>query len=191
MCEITVKTFKAPFVNKKEILRYAKSPELNEEILSLLEEAINLTDSQIEYKVCYTVLPLEIKGNECKFPCFSLYSRDLSKNLSGCKEAVVFAATLGVGVDRLINKYSRIAPSKALLIDAYAAERIEALCDEFTKSLNFKTKPRFSAGYGDLNIETQKEIFSLLNPAKNIGLTLNESQMMSPSKSVTAFMGIV
>ena len=51
-------------------------------------------------------------------------------------------------------------------------------------------KPRFSAGYGDLPLTVQREIFSQLNPDRKIGLTLNESLLMSPSKSVTAFAGI-
>ena len=191
MYEITVKTFSAPIIRKNEILRFAKVKHPTKEILNLLNEVIGLCESELEYKVCFAVLPLEIKENLCDFSCFSLKSKNLSENLSSSKDVVVFAATLGAKIDRLINKYSRISPSKALLIDAFATERIEALCDEFTNSLNFKTSPRFSAGYGDLKIENQKEIFAFLNPSKHIGLTLNESLTMSPSKSVTAFMGIV
>ncbi len=191
MYEINVKTFTAPPVNKKEILRYAKVKNPSDDISKLLDEVITDCQNQIEYKVCYTVVPVETRDDLCVFPFFSFKSKDLSKNLSKSSEAVIFAATLGAKIDRLINKYSRISPSKALLIDAFATERIEALCDEFVKSLNLKTSPRFSAGYGDLTLEIQKQIFGLLNPNKYIGLTLNESQTMSPGKSVTAFMGIV
>ena len=191
MYEITVKNLEAPPVNIKEVLRYAKTKEPSEEISSLLNEVVLLCENQIEYRVCYARLPVRVTDGICSFPDFSFESKDLCYSLKAAGEAVVFAATLGAKIDRLINKYSRIAPSKALLIDAFASERIEALCDEFTKSLPFKTLPRFSAGYGDLKIENQKKIFALLNPQKNIGLTLNESLTMSPSKSVTAFMGIV
>ena len=73
-------------------------------------------------------------------------------------------------------------------------ERIEALCDDFCNdiqnTLKTQLKPRFSAGYGDLPLDTQKQIFSLLNLSKNIGLTLNDSLLMSPTKSVTAFIGM-
>ena len=51
-------------------------------------------------------------------------------------------------------------------------------------------RPRFSAGYGDLSLSVQKDIFSVLDCARKIGLTLNDSLIMSPSKSVTAVVGI-
>ena len=49
---------------------------------------------------------------------------------------------------------------------------------------------RYSPGYGDLSLESQKQVFALLNPPKYIGVTLNDSLLMSPSKSVTGIIGI-
>ena len=51
-------------------------------------------------------------------------------------------------------------------------------------------KPRFSPGFGDLSLENQKKIFSFLRCSQQIGLTLNDSLVMSPEKSVTAFIGL-
>lgn len=51
-------------------------------------------------------------------------------------------------------------------------------------------RPRFSPGYGDLPLSAQREIFAVLDCGKRIGLMLNDSLLMSPSKSVTAFVGI-
>jgi 5-methyltetrahydrofolate--homocysteine methyltransferase len=71
---------------------------------------------------------------------------------------------------------------------------VRELCDEFCKDikaeLNVNLKPRFSPGYGDLDLSCQKDIFKLLDCSKKIGLTLNDSLLMSPTKSVTAFVGI-
>ena len=53
-----------------------------------------------------------------------------------------------------------------------------------------RTRPRFSAGYGDLPLGVQREIFAALDCPKHIGLTLNDSLLMSPTKSVTAIVGI-
>ena len=76
-------------------------------------------------------------------------------------------------------------------------ERIEALCDEFCRDmerelalLGFCTTKRFSPGYSDLPLEIQRDIFRVLGCEKRIGLMLNESLLMSPSKSVTAIVGI-
>ena len=51
-------------------------------------------------------------------------------------------------------------------------------------------RPRFSAGYGDFELSAQTEIFHALDCQRKIGLTLNDSLLMSPSKSVTAIIGI-
>lgn len=59
-----------------------------------------------------------------------------------------------------------------------------------SKELDVRLKPRFSAGYGDLPLEVQKDIFRVLDCPRKIGLTLNDSLLMSPTKSVTAIVGI-
>ena len=133
-------------------------------------------------------------GIVCCFDSFSVRSEQLAKNLQGCSKVLLLAATAGVGIDRLIGKYGRIAPSKALMFQAIGTELVEAICDAFSKeyeeTYHCVLRPRFSPGYGDLALETQKDIFAVLEPARKIGLTLNDSLLMSPSKSVTAFAGI-
>lgn len=192
--EIITKTYEEPPYNVKEILRYSGCKTANNEILNLIDSCIAESKKIISYKVCYCFLPLDISGEKCDFTVFKVNSKNLAFNLQGSKEVLLFAATVGVGVDRLINKYGRISPSKALIFQAIGAERIEALCDIFcadiSKEKGVLLKPRFSPGYGDLPIEVQQDVFSVLNCGKKIGLYLNESMLMSPSKSVTAFAGI-
>ena len=190
-------SFAEPKINEKEILRYMASLAGGEEIHSLVDECLTEVLGMLEYKVCYAVLPVEIDGNIITLPCGRIESKNLAKNLSGCGRSIVFAATIGIGIDRLISKYSRLSPSKALCLQAIGAERVEALCDDFCKKIEKEykingenLKPRFSPGYGDLPLETQKMIFSLLDCPKRIGVSLGESLLMSPSKSVTAFVGI-
>ncbi len=188
--QIYVKNFSAPPVSTKEILRYAGCKEAGEDILTLIKECMPEAERVLSYKVCYGEFGLSVSDEVCDFGAFSVASSDLSKNLEGCDRVLIFAATVGVGLDRLIAKYSRISPSRALLFQAIGAERIEALCDLFCKESGLKLKPRFSPGYGDLPLCTQKEIFAVLSPEKRIGLTVNDSMLMSPTKSVTAIVGI-
>ena len=178
-------------LKKDEILRYLRTDKLDEAVLN---ECLSLLERELIFKVCYTTLPLTIKDEVCDFADFSVESSDLAKNLRDCDSVILFAATVGVGIDRLISKYSRISPLKAVFIDAIGAERIESLCDRFCDDLrslhNIETRPRFSAGYGDLPLETQKQIISVLNTSKNIGVSLTDSLLLTPTKSVTAFIGI-
>lgn len=189
---VITKTYPSPTINRKEILYYMGCKSETAEISTFLDSAINEAEQILKYNVCFIELPLEIKNDVCDFKTFSLESKDLSYTLRGCKRVVLFAATIGIGIDRLINRYSRTSPTRSVILSAIGSERIEALCDMFCGSLKTKYEitPRFSAGYGDLSIFTQREIFSLLGCEKNIGLTLNESMLMSPTKSVTAFVGI-
>ena len=91
----------------------------------------------------------------------------------------------------------KVSPSMAVCLQALGAERIEALCDQFCADMARKQgstgkslRPRFSPGYGDFPLEAQKDIFTVLGCDRRIGLTLNNSLIMSPTKSVTAIIGI-
>lgn len=191
---ILSKIYTEPPFCEKEILRYAGCKETNNEIEILAKNCIDEIKSKLTYKVCYRQFEVSVCDDVCDFGAFTFRSKKLAQNLQKCKSVVVFAATVGVEIDRLIAKYGRISPSKALMFQAIGAERIEALCDIFcadiAKEYNLSTKPRFSPGYGDLQLDAQKEIFTVLSPEKNIGLFLTDSMLMSPSKSVTAIVGL-
>ncbi len=123
-------------------------------------------------------------------------SRSLSGNLKGCVKAALFGATLGPGVDHLIRRTSLTDMSRAVIQQACAAAVLEEYCDkkqlELGRELEKKglyLRPRFSPGYGDFDIRCQKPVMRLLDCAKTIGLTMTDSYMMTPSKSVTAVIG--
>ena len=124
-------------------------------------------------------------------------STSLAKRLAGCSRAVIFAATVGAQLDRLVTRYSAVSPAKALLLDTIGTERVEALCDTVCAELASKyasegllVRPRFSAGYGDIPLSMQKDIFAVLDCPKKIGVSLGEGLLMSPAKSVTAIVGV-
>ena len=54
----------------------------------------------------------------------------------------------------------------------------------------WQVNPRYSPGYGDVPLDTQRIFFSLLPCTSKIGLTLTDSLVMAPEKSVTAFIGM-
>lgn len=179
---------------EKEILRYSGCREESKEISALFKWCTNEVKGKLTYKVCYCELPVKTDGSICDFDFFSVQSEKLAYNLQGCQRIILFAATVGVGLDRLITKYSRISPANAVMLQAIGSERIETLCDAFcddiSKEYGVNLRPRFSPGYGDLPLQTQRDIFKVLDCERKIGLTLNGSLLMSPTKSVTAFVGI-
>ena len=192
MSTVFVKTYPEISVNKNEVFRYAKGADegvVNE----LLSECL----PKLTYKVCYMHFPLKCDGNVLDLGFAKTYSKALMKNLGGCSEIVLFGATIGIEFDRLMQRYMHLSPAKAFILQGIGAERIESLCDVFCGELENELKtcgkhirPRFSAGYGDFTLDAQKEIFSVLDAPRKRGLTLTDSLIMSPSKSVTAIVGI-
>ena len=194
---IFLKTYDPPIYDKTEILRYAgvrsELPQLEPLVLECMDEAAD----KFTYNVCYGVFPVMQRGDMLDLGFAEVRSKSLSKNLDGCCTAVVFAATVGIGIDRLIARYGNISPTKSLLFQAIGAERIESLCDAFNRDITqdaaqheMFTRPRFSPGYGDVPLSLQTDIFRTVDCQRKLGLTLNSSLLMSPSKSVTAIIGI-
>ncbi len=194
MIDFYLKSFTEPPVNKNEIFRYTGEKKENPELNTVVDDCLKEILSLLSYRVTAKEFPVSITDDIISFPFFSVKSKDLSKNLNGCKSAVIFGATTGIETDRLISKYSVTSPLRAFIMQAVGTERIEALCDSFQdeirRTYGYSLKPRFSPGYGDLPLEFQKEIFTALNLSKNIGLTLKNNLIMAPSKSVTAIIGV-
>ncbi len=120
----------------------------------------------------------------------TLASRDLWRCLRGAREAYLFAATLGHDVDRLIRKYAALSAADLLIVQAIAATAIEQYIDDETASWGEKLLPRYSPGYGDLPLSVQPDFLAALDARKTLGITLTETFLMIPSKSVTAIIGI-
>lgn len=119
-------------------------------------------------------------------------SENLAKHLTGCKELLLFAATLGSGLDREIKKMTLESLALGNAAQAVAASLVEVYCNQTLD--DYKVEPlqqraRFSPGYGDWALDEQEKFFKLLN-TRSIGLTLTSSGMMAPVKSVTAVVGL-
>lgn len=186
---IRTEEFAPPPIRRREILRYAGVKEESPELAALLDECLAELGDALCYKVCYDEYPLLCGERSIHLGFAEVPSNDLLRNLAGCDAAVVFCATVGLGMDRLIARYSRTSPAKALLFEAIGNERIESLCDAFCATQK-ATAPRFSPGYGDLPLAVQRDIFSALDCPRRIGVSLGDNLLMTPQKSVTAILGI-
>jgi len=143
-------------------------------------------------KACFVRASVMVNADEITFPFANFHSKDLSKNLSGCREAFVFAVTLGHGVERLLSKMSRLSSADFFIYDAACSALAESVCDIAENIIkgDIFCKPRFSPGYGDLPLSVQKDVLSVLNAEKLLGITLTDTNLMIPQKSITAFIGI-
>ena len=194
---IGVKIFDPPVWNVREIMRYARIRGADESYRGLIDECMAEAEPALSYRVCYMFSDICRVDDDISFSGLTVSSATLSKALKDADRLLLFAATVGAPFDRLIQRYSRLSPSKALVLQAIGAERVESLCDAFCGEINASLRAdnkrltaRVSPGYGDISLDTQRDIFALLDCPRKIGLTLDESLLMSPSKSVTAICGV-
>lgn len=187
-----------PPPDRGEIFRYAGCRNPGPAEGQLLERCFAELEDRLRCQVCWDCFPvtaLPDGGLDLGFA--RTESAGLARRLNGCRACVLFAATVGLELDRLIARYGGASPARSLFFQAIGAERIEALCDAFCGQMaedlarqGRGVTMRFSPGYGDLPLALQRDIFRVLDCPRRIGLTLNESLLMSPSKSVTAIFGI-
>ena len=188
---IYIKSYKAPDVDVREALRYAgmraEDEAVERELIAAYAEAMPV----LSYRVCYVRLDVDAPFVRRLIES-SVSARE---RLCEARSVIVFLATVGVGIDRLIARAAVGSPARALLFDAIGAERVEALCDEFCREMAKECAQksitrRFSPGYGDISLEFQRDIFELLDGHRSIGVALCDSLLMSPSKSVSAIIGV-
>ena len=159
------------------------------ELFRVSEAVIQLSEPR--YAVCRVpITTLDDGVTDLSFT--KTESRALLKILSGAKEAFVLACTLGVEVDRVIGKLSKTSRAEAFIYDAVASAVVEAVLDAIEKEITdgYRTTPRFSPGYGDFSLSCQGELLDFLGAPHHLGVTLNDSGLMSPMKTVTAVIGI-
>ncbi len=131
-------------------------------------------------------------------PPFTVEGNIIRKHLAEAERVVFLAATIGDGVENAVSRHfdeGRYAHS--VLLDAAATAAVEQVCDACETMLRpqlakegFSMRWRFSPGYGDWDIHAQPELLRLTQ-AESVGISLTESFMLCPRKSVTAVIGLV
>ena len=195
-------------VNIREIYRYLGYGTTipDENIKAMTEEVLDSLLSIVKPRNIYNIYTCDIFENEIRLrDCRNFEktivtkSRNLSANLKQCSKVILIAATLGIEADKLMQRYEILNMAKATITQACGAACIEAYCNILQERIcsevstdeeKLYLRPRFSPGYGDLPLQCQRMIFEELQCTKRIGLTLTDSLLMYPTKSVTAFIGL-
>ncbi len=124
---------------------------------------------------------------------FFTQSRDLYKNLYPCREAFLFAVTLGEGVDRMLYRLSLRSVSEHFVADAVASAFAEAAADLAEEAIKagLPCRPRFSPGYGDMPLAFQEKLLTMTDAYRRLGIKLGRDLLLSPQKTITAIVGIL
>ena len=179
----------------------------DEELKKMIDDALA---SQLE--VCrpnaiYSYFPLsfeeDVSSGKCKHYLIDVgFSRicsdSLYKHIKDCSGVFLFAATIGVGSDRLAKRDRLKNRALPMIHQGLGAMLVEVYCDLLEQyisesyggdGVSFAT--RYSPGYGDFSLSHQIDVFRFFGKAaRDIGLSLNDSLLMQPTKSVTALIGV-
>ena len=182
-------------LNMNEILKYLgfRGQELTEEIAAQIRRCSDEVLAAATPRLTYRLAPLDngaVLG-------VTFAGNDIPRMLEPCEEVVLFGATLGPGVERLMMRYEVTNAADSVIMDACASTAIENICNNFESDMRRAVEAegryltdRFSPGYGDLPIAEQPKFFALLDMTRRIGVSLTPTTIMVPRKSVTAIMGI-
>ena len=115
--------------------------------------------------------------------------------LAGCTQAVLLACTLGARFDAKLLALQARDMAKAVIFDALGSALVEVGCDEMEREIAGRfpglfLTDRFSPGYGDLPLALQPQFCAALDAERRLGLTVSQSLLMNPVKSVTAVIGL-
>ena len=183
-------------INRQETLKYLGYPggPLPENVLEQLEtgerEILRCAVPRVTWRLFERGNDGELAGTG-----FTPAGESIREFLKDCDQVILMAATLGMEVENLLRRAQARDMAMAVILDAAASAAIENVCDNLCAELAEAFAPRyltdrFSPGYGDLPISQQGELFRLLDISRRIGISLSESGLMVPQKSVTALIGV-
>ena len=188
-------------IDKDEVLRYLghTGQELDGQLQLRIDELCGKCLELARPDWCYGFFAVREIGRGVLLPGpgITLRGMDIRRHLEGSGHCAVMAATIGIGVEQEFLRLECTSVSDALIFNAACTALVEAVCDRCEEEIRAVARGRgrtcggrYSPGYGDLPIEQQPELLGLINAGRRLGITLNDSFMMIPRKSVTAILGI-
>jgi hypothetical protein len=123
-------------------------------------------------------------------------SKTLSLHLKDCHAVYLICGTLGPRFDALARRSAVSSSADALILQAIGAAGIEELMDGAGEAIRAELRegetlvPRYSPGFGDFPLAAQRPLLGLLDTPRAIGVSLTDSLLMVPSKSVSAVIGV-
>ena len=111
----------------------------------------------------------------------------------GSSDVIFLCGTIGAEFDAWQRRLSVLSAADALLSQQIGLAAVEKVMDELEERSRKEVevegrtlKPRRSPGYGDLPLSLSRTIISELDAARQIGVSITDSDLLVPSKSVTA-----
>ncbi len=204
---LKVEKYQVTSVDRAEVLRYMgysgqpMTDELDARIDGVVERCLGIAQPMASWDV-FDVAgrePLEDGRPAVQLAGTSLQliGESMEKHMAGAVAAAVMAVTAGMGVERELRRLSLTDPVEQVIFDAAgtttverAADACEASVVAWARERGLYANFRFSPGYGDMPLETQPVLLATVDAQRRLGIALSKSLLMTPTKSVTAIIGL-
>lgn len=181
----------------EEALRYLGAADAPEPLRRQAEDIWNHLTEDIRPNFVFRVFDLDFSPEGVRFAGTDvlLPGTTAAGMLKQCRRAALLACTLGSRFDLALLAMQARDMARAAIYDACGSAYVENGCDEAEKALSVRLPglfltDRFSPGYGDLPLDVQGPLCAALDAQRRLGLTVTESALLNPVKSVTAVVGI-
>lgn len=171
-------------------------PPVSEQVSALLEEV----PQRLAPRAGYRIVPQDALVMQRETVAIAGECFDVGKLIARClrhsTEMIVFVATAGPQLDAWSRGlFAEGDMMGGYLVDAIGSEVVESAADWLEDRLRAAAQEhqlgltnRYSPGYCGWHVSGQHALFGLL-PENFCGITLTESALMQPTKSVSGFLG--
>lgn len=204
---LNVEKYEVASVDRAEVLRYMgysgqpMTPELDARVDGVVERCLEIARPMGSWDIFEVVgrEPLADGRSAVQLAGTSLQlvGESMEKHMAGAVAAAVLAVTAGMGVERELRRLSLTDPVEQVIFDAAGTTAVERAADACEASIvaaarerGLYTNFRFSPGYGDMPLECQPTVLATVDAQRRLGITLSKSLLMTPTKSVTAVIGL-
>lgn len=188
-------------VNKPEALRYLgyAGQHMEAELSERIDAMIEACERQSKPAFLWRSFAVDASAGDIRLTGTSivLEGESIFAHLSQAEECAVMVATLGLANEQAMQRLKAAHSLDALAFGAAGSSLVECVADACEADIvadaarrGLRTNFRFSPGYGDLPLAAQPSIVRVLGADKHLGLTVTDSHMLVPSKSVTALVGL-
>lgn len=196
-----------PHLDRTEMLRYLGygGQDIDPELAARIDRIVADLERSVLPRGVRQVFSVDASGLDAAGePCIrlagttvELRGRDIYRHLKDARFCALLACTLGMDSERKLRMLGSQHPLESAVFDAACSAYVEAAIEEMdaavkrdATALNLTGNWRFSCGYGDCPLDAQPSIVATLNATRLIGLTVTPSNLLLPSKSVTAMIGL-
>ena len=186
-----------------EILDFLKSTDLEEEHPAVVFIRDILSELNFDAGISggYIVKEIECLIEKSGIIKIENQELDLGRQVGGyikeATQAAMFLCTAGEDFTRMTNQLNEQGDiMEAYILDAIGSLTVEKAMDkiqenlkEFAREKGFKISNRYSPGYCNWALSDQKILFKLIGENQT-NITLSDSCLMTPRKSVSGIIGI-